>query len=384
MDKQQIFNIAGIIVKSLRGELSGQEQRELEDWKSSSPEHLRLWEEFSRYSFLESKLVAERLCGKERAFQQFCRRQEELRRRKRLRLVGYSSVAAVVVIALTCVLFIPSFRHTESVPVAQTLQAGESRAVLTFADGRQMVLGSQLQDTLLQHGDATLTATSNRIEYSPSDHTSGEIVYNQLDIPRKGEYCLVLSDGTKVWLNSESQLRYPVAFQRKERRVFLVGEAYFEVVKDSKPFVVSTAMGDVNVLGTAFDVKAYKNEEAVYTTLVTGSVNFKGRESLILEPGEQAVAFVNGKMEKRKVDINEYIGWKNGLYLFRKQNLESIMNDLARWYDVDVFYQTPDLKDIAFTGNLKRYDNINAFMEILVRTGDIKYRIEGNTILLYK
>lgn len=341
----------------------------------------RIIDECRDKDFLLKKLDEYRSFSSEQAYRKFL---FQAQHRSVWRKILPWSAAALILISVGVGMW-----RSGDYPSAETVGSGNvvigpgiKKAQLKLADGSTIdMAGDSLH---IEKMEGVKIAYMNGTVSYATEKKITTLVYNELIVPVAGECYIILDEGTRVWINSDSRLKYPVKFVGDERKVFLEGEAYFEVMKGSKPFVVSTAMGEVNVLGTAFDVKAYKTEEAVYTTLVNGRVNFKGKETLILEPGEQAVAFINGKMEKRKVDIDEYIGWKNGLYVFRKQNLESIMNDLARWYDVSVFYQTPGLKDIAFTGNLKRYDNINAFMEILARTGDIKYNIEGNTILLYK
>ena len=171
----------------------------------------------------------------------------------------------------------------------------------------------------------------------------------------------------------------------KERKVFLEGEAYFVVTKDSIPFVVSTSRGDIRVLGTTFNVKAYEEEIAMQATLVEGKVLVaQGEKEIELAPGEQGTVTANGEMEKREVDVEEFVGWRTGVYVFRKQALGNIMRDLSRWYGVSVFFQNEDLKQVCFTGNLKRYDTINEFLNVLQRTGDIRYRTNSNTVIIYE
>lgn len=262
------------------------------------------------------------------------------------------------------------------------IRPGTKKAWLTLADGHTIeVKGDSMRVEKIE--GMKIAYVDGGIAYQ-AEKRADKLVFNELTVPVAGECFIEMDDGTRVWVNSASKLKYPMQFVGEERVVFLEGEACFEVKKDRKPFVVRTSMGDIQVTGTVFDVKAYQGDKAVYTTLVSGKVNFRGKETLALEPGEQAVAFTDGKLEKRKVDVAEFIGWKEGMYVFKEQPLENIMTDLARWYGVDVFYQSAGLKEIAFTGNLKRYDHINTFMEVLQRTGEIRYQIKGNTIVLYK
>ena len=209
--------------------------------------------------------------------------------------------------------------------------------------------------------------------------------YGEIMVPRGGEYRMVLADGTRVMLNAETRLRFPEAFGDGERRVFLEGEAYFEVVQDeSHPFVVQTHLGEVMVLGTAFNVNAYTDASVCYTTLVHGKVQFSAPNvgTVTLQPGEQAVVSANGT-EKRTVDLDEYIGWVNGVYNFKNRSLGEIMETFERWYDIQIYYETPDLRDITYSGSLKRYGTINSFLDALELTGDLTYKISGRKVLIY-
>ncbi len=384
MDQERIFHIAGIISKYVHGDLTLQEQEELENWKSQSPEHSRLFEEFSRYEFLERKQVAERLCARERAWQQFCERRRVTLRRKKVRMYWIRSVAAVLLIGVTVLMFYRRSESPETSFIAQSLTAGESRAILTLADGQKINLGKQSADTLLEKDGALLNTSANCIAYNPLTGDRTEIMYNCLDVPRKGEYMLVLSDGSKVWLNSESQLRYPASFQGKERRVFLKGEAYFEVCRNEEmPFIVVTGKSAVQVLGTSFNIRAYTDEKYSYTTLVDGSVRVSaGTQSMVLEPAEQGRVSVSGSLDKRKVDVNLYTAWKKGRFVFENQTLEEMMNTLSRWYDVNVFFTTERVKEAMFTGNLKRYDDFDKIVEMLELTGVAHFKIDGNAVVI--
>ena len=387
MSCEKIFHIAEIIAKYVQGSLTSLEEKELEDWKSGSPEHQRLLEDFVRYQFLERKQIAERLCGKEKAYQQFCSRQKEFLHRKKIRIRWYGGIAAAVV-CLFAFTGIFLYEQTENSVVETTdalLAAGGSKAVLTLADGRKMKLGREIPDTLIQDGEVVLNASGDCIAYDRHPNETAQLVYNQLDIPRKGEYMLVLSDGTKVWLNAETRLKYPVRFQGNERRVFLTGEAYFEVKPDQRmPFIVETEKSSVLVLGTSFNVRAYRDETFAYTTLIQGSVQLSaGNSSVVLKPDEQGVVdAATGQISKHVVDGALYAAWKEGRFVFENQTLEEIMRTLGRWYDVEVFYANEQVKEAMFNGNLKRYDDFNQIVKMLEMTGVAHFKIQGNTIVV--
>ena len=215
---------------------------------------------------------------------------------------------------------------------------------------------------------------------------NGVVPMQSIYVPTGQRVNITLSDGTNVWLNACSEMTYPASFSEDIRRVSLKGEAYFDVRKDEEhPFVVRTRFGEVTVLGTAFNINAYNDADACYTTLVYGKVNFStpDQNTITLAPGEQAVASSRG-IEKRVVDVNEYIGWAQGVYVFNNKRLGDIMKTFERWYDVHVYYEKESLRDLTYSGDLQRYGTINTFLNALELTGDIYYRINGRNILIYE
>ena len=194
---------------------------------------------------------------------------------------------------------------------------------------------------------------------------------------------LTLADGTQLTLNRGAQLIYPEKFAGKTREIFLSGEAYFDVAEDGRPFQVITSQGEVTVLGTAFGISSYM-DKAEYTTLVRGCVRYTShtKKSVILSPGEQAILERSGELISRKVEVEEYVGWKDGVFVFRDKPLEEIMETLSRWYGSEVVFRNEEMKQLKYTGSLERYDSINTFLQVLERLQDIHYEIDNNKILL--
>ena len=214
---------------------------------------------------------------------------------------------------------------------------------------------------------------------------SGTLAYNTLNVPKGAEFNLVLADGTQVWLNAESKLKYPVVFGSEERVVELEGEGFFKVSKDaSRPFRVKTKSQVVEVLGTEFNVDAYPDEGYVYTTLVEGKVKVDAEgKSLELVPGMQSV--VGGQeMYSRKVNTGDVVSWKNGMFVLEDKSLEEIMSKLARWYDFNIFYQNQAVKEITFKGKIPRYASFESILDILERTGEVKFKVSGQTVTVYQ
>ena len=212
-----------------------------------------------------------------------------------------------------------------------------------------------------------------------------KVAQYEIHVPYGKRQKVVLPDGTKVILNAGSYMKYPRQFGKEDRYVHFKGEAYFDVKKDTRPFVVSLESGDVTVLGTSFGVSAYPGYPN-YTTLVRGSVRFTSlrQEQVVLTPGEQAVVNISGTLEKRNVDVEEFVGWKDGVFIFKDKTLAEIMQILERWYGVNVIFQDESLKELEYTGSLERYDSINTFLQLLEKLKEIRYEIKKNTIVLFK
>lgn len=363
-------------------QLTPEEQKELEELLSDS--YLaEVYQDYSNSRNIANKLEEYKQYPTGEAYQEFCVLCGGHKSRRIYRyIVG---IAALLVLALGMV-FLLYQRKESKVEIAarikQTIAPGKPRAILRLMDGSMIQVGKDSVQIEEKNG-ARVQYANGKISYQA---TSGvvELAYNELIVPRAGECFISLEDGTRVWINSDSRLKYPVKFTGEERKVYLEGEAYFEVVKDAKPFIVNTTLGDIKVLGTSFNVKAYQEEDKMAATLVSGKICYAGVRTLLVNPGEQVTARADGSVNKQVVDVEEFVGWKDGVFVFKNQRLEDIMKDLARWYDVKVFYQQPGLKNIEFTGNLKRYDEVNVFMELLRSTNELNYSIDGNTIILYQ
>ena len=254
--------------------------------------------------------------------------------------------------------------------------------LLTLADGRQITVGRQDTVVLTEYG-TRVDYANGRLSYEQQETPAETPAYNELSVPLGGECVVDLDDGTRVWLNSGTRLRYPVAFGGGEREVFLEGEAYFDVSKEERPFVVRFPEGRVQVLGTEFGVRSYGEDSCRYATLVEGLVRVYTEEGDSLEvlPGEQAV-ITPREFAKREVRVDEYVGWKEGMLVFRQRPLGEIATQLEKWYDVKILFSNEELTRVRFTGYIKRYDNVEILFDALRRTGRIGYRIEGNHVFV--
>lgn len=265
---------------------------------------------------------------------------------------------------------------------------GGNKAVLTLADGSSIVLDSAANGTLTQQGNIKVQKLDNgQLAYTVNGKQvteNDEAFYNTISTPRGGQYQVTLADGTQVWLNAASSIRFPVVFTGAERKVEITGEVYFEVSKNAAiPFKVKTAASEVVVLGTHFIVNAYDDEAAVKTTLLEGSVKIiaAGQPIKYLQPGQQSAINKQGTITVlNNADIEEALAWKNGRFQFNSADLKSILRQISRWYDVDVVYKGN--VNLHFTGQLTRNDNVSKVFEELVLTGEVHFKIEGKKIIV--
>lgn len=260
---------------------------------------------------------------------------------------------------------------------------GGNRALLTMSDGSTIVLDS-IQNGILQQSGAKIKKQNGLLIYNGVSSVSGaNVVYNTLSTPRGGQYQVVLPDGSKVWLNASSSLYFPTAFNGPIREVVLTGEAYFEVAKNKeKPFRVKVGDMQVNVLGTHFNINAYKDESSIKTSLLEGSVKLvNGLHTDLLKPGQQAVLNKKeDKVEIRNADMNEVVAWKNGLFQFHGADITTIMKQIGRWYDVEIAYMGT-VPARRFEGKISRDAQLSDVLKIL-ELSNVKFTVEGKRIVV--
>lgn len=272
------------------------------------------------------------------------------------------------------------------VAIADEVVPGKNRATLTL-DGEPAISLDEVKNGLLvQQGNITISKRADgHLVYSSIVNEKSAInpVFNKVVTPRGGQYQLVLADGTKVWLNAASSLRFPVAFSGKSRLVQLEGEAYFEVAKNSKmPFVVKTKQMNVDVLGTHFNVSAYADEDAVRTTLLEGSVRLTAAaKKAMLKPGEQAVYSKDQNLQVMTANAEDAVAWKNGYFVFDNENIQSIMRKVSRWYDVSVVYKG-NIDQKEFGGTVSRFNSVSSVLKSLELTGTVHFKQEGRRIIV--
>lgn len=274
--------------------------------------------------------------------------------------------------------------------VVDNIEPGTQKASLILGNGEVIDLEDK-GDAIIKTQDGVLVANKNsKLSYSKEQLAAMQTRWHRLVVPRGGEYKLELSDGTKVWLNSDSELKYTDKFVGKERIVYLKGEAYFDVAEDKEhAFIVKTNTMDVKVYGTEFNVMAYEDDELAQATLVEGRVGVDLKNStgvvdqLMLKPDMQVdYKKGNARGELREVETRLYTGWKDGLFQFNDEDLGSILKKLSRWYDVKVFFQNPSIQNIHFTGEMKRFEDFSTILNLLELGSGVQFDVKGKILIV--
>ena len=381
-------DIHELILSYLREDISEEEMSRLRVWLDENERHQRLLEELWDKDVLQREIGEYVSFDTSRRWGQLKEAMEEPVRKGRSLLKVWGAVAAVVVAFVGGLLYWQMTGspqpEVKQVAIARIEQGG-MRAVLITETGQQVVLQG-LKDTCLNiTGTETLNIREDgSLKYSLSALSSMS-EWHTLRIPKGGEYKIVLDDGTEIWLNSASELKYPAHFVGNERRVQLTGEAYFQVARnEAAPFIVETRDMDVKVLGTSFNVSVYEDEESCHATLVEGRVEVNDKvngEKVVLTPGKQAL-LRGGEMTVREVNTKLYTLWRLDRFTFASEDMEGVIRKLSRWYNVDFFFANSSMKQKRFTGSLPKYADISQVLKMIEMTTDIKFEIKEHTIMI--
>ena len=382
MEKElQVYKIKSLIIRSLKNQLSAEEEQRLRDWREARKENEQFFQKISQFwnaQEAEEQEKSEKLYLKNREYQRYqmasnSQDWEVIKHRVRLRqqhrtIKRYLSYAAVVALFLGVCAIALLYTPKQPLNVAefQSMEHYNNRVILELPQGRQIALDErkQVDTTLLkQYG---IIHQDTMLSY---EKASDVIEWHSLEVPRGGEYFLTLSDGSRIWLNSSSKLKFPTRFEGSERKVYLErGEAYFEVAANvEQPFFVEVDDMQVKVVGTEFNVMAYPEKSMITTTLVKGAVEVIAEQTtLSLLPNEQSI-FVRetGQISKCQVDVNYHISWRNGIFEFKGMSLEEVAEVLSRWYDVDFVFEDPQLKKEHFTGAIQRSKSLEFILDII-------------------
>lgn len=389
MRMEERYNIPDIIIKVINGSASDAERKSLDDWISESDENRELFEKLQspesivevhkEFEVIETKQVWSKI-----ETQLFANQRPV--RKLYLNVLKYAAIIMLPIVA--CIMIFYEVQKTSEYRQIGNLELDMVEASgfsLITEKGQQVLLDSIAEDSLFRVDATDIKKGENEIIYDDKSGNKEKLKYNTLITPKEKVFSVQLSDKTKIWLNANSAIKYPTRFDEKERKVYLVGEAYFEVSHNAnKPFVVVTSNMNVKVLGTSFNVSAYKNDDYTQTSLIEGKVMVKTKnEELLLKPGEMAHLNEESKqLTRNKVDVNKYIAWRYGKCIFDYDTLEDVMEELSQWYGVKVLFSNQEIKNIHFTGTLNKYKDIHQTLNIIKLTTDVNFEVKEDVVVV--
>ncbi|OQP38716.1 hypothetical protein A4H97_18530 [Niastella yeongjuensis] len=402
MNEQQTekgFYIASLILGDLQNRLNPTERQELETWLQENGDNYKLYEDLLDQEKLGNDLNELQSYDPDAAFERLSPRiftNEPAGKRLHFRILWYMVAAVFILVAGGVAWFVlnkPEKSVPQSAVIAQKKTPGSApdskKAVLILGDGSNIVLSEMNNGDMAQQGNVIVKKIKNGLlEYKLTGESTATSVLNTIRTPRGGEYEVILDDGSHIWLNSASTLQFPVHFNSPDRRVALTGEAYFEVESSvlpsgkKKSFIVSVDNMEVQAVGTAFNISAYKEDDHSQTTVVEGLVKVnRNNKTNMLSPGKKLIA-KDATVTVEDADIKQEIAWKNGDFVFKNTSLNMVMNELGRWYDLDVAYDK-GVPALHFSGEVQRTSDIKTVLQMLEYTGGVTFSISKRVITVH-
>ncbi|WP_127131744.1 FecR family protein [Pseudoflavitalea rhizosphaerae] len=394
--------IADLIRKHLNDELNDQEKQELDNWVQQSEEHRLFFHQLTDEKSLAAT-ISEYETSRNIVFEKI-KKAIPLSGESNIKSAGIrwlnprrlTAIAASILVAGGTLVWWSVNRNDNRITeiaakpvIQQNLQPASEGAILKLADGKEIILDQTKDGAIAQEGNTQITKSEGLLSYNGTD-PSAKVLYNTLSTPKGRIYKLSLPDGTRVWLNAASSIRFPTAFAGSERNVEVTGEVYFEIKKDvERPFLVKAGhQTSIEVLGTEFNVNAYQNEKILRTTLLTGAIRMQSQDqpgtSVVLKPGQQAqwknIPAIQPFTVVQQVNIEKVMGWKNGYFSFDDLTLEELMREVERWYDVEVLYEN-GVPSKTFFGKVNRNLSLFDFMEGMKDWG-VRLRLEGRKLIV--
>ncbi len=385
--------ISRLLSRYLSGHIRDEELRQVKVWLKEDAAHRRLLKELLDESNWDERQRLLQNIDVEHEWARFQLNVSSKSASLRKRWMAVAKIAAIILLPLVLGVFIwlqTDHLNPPSDTVSVELKPGVKKAQLILSDGQRIEISDLANQAPIIQKGVVIEKKEWALNYHAAEISSGKdtvINYNQLVVGRGEEFQVQLSDGTRVWLNSESRLKYPTQFASNTREVELEGEAYFEVTQNpGAPFIVKTQSLDVQVLGTSFNVSAYEDEKSIKTTLVEGKVKILPQISslspVFLEPNEQAeFSQLTRKITVRETDARMATSWIDGVFAFEEETLEGIMNKLARWYDISVVFEDERARMSQFSGKLPRFENCNELFEMIEKTTDVNFSIEDDQLV---
>lgn len=386
---QTPVKIAELISKKIQGEISLPEQEELQAWVESSAENKATYYKAIDTDAQLARLASYNTFNTEKAWKDMSHKSGKVIRLQ-TKLIKYAAVLIPLFIASSVFILLKNKQPEISLAtIDETIKPGTQKATLILSDGKEVDLSAEIEDRYIKKDGLKIDKEKKELFYNQKENPVAEkvkLAYNELHVPLGGTYTLTLADGSQVWLNAGSSLKYPVEFSKDTRQVYLSGEAFFEVTKSIKPFIVNAQNVDVRVLGTQFNVSAYTDETKLTTTLVEGKVQVTTESSAkpeILTPHMQAtLAKETNNFETKTVNTAEFTSWKDGKLEFRNQNLDVVMKRLSRWYNFQYEFKNAQAKDFHFSARINNTEDISTILEMLELTTQVKFEIIENRIVI--
>ena len=378
--------ISELIFLYITEKISNKQKEILFSWVNESEENKLFFQHLlSKQSYIEKLKVCDEFDEQGR----WNNIVDAIRKFRRKRFLKYSAIAASFLMLFTVggyLFFNAGIDKNNNKTVVNnekgSIVPGGKEALLVTEEGSIKLSNEKFQ---INSAGSSIVNNGSTLSYqgAKAAQKTDELIYNSIIVPRGGEYKLVLADGTQVWLNSQSEIKYPVSFRKESRRVWLKGEAYFRVVEDkNSPFLVMVDEKEVEVLGTSFNIKAYEDEDKMVTTLESGSVKFRHKDqNQLLSPNFQIIfSESDSSIEMRKADVTEAIAWVNGDFYFKSLELKEIMKQLGRWYDFDVEFKDSELEDYLFRGFISRKMDFREVAEIIEETSKVTIKTEEKMV----
>lgn len=386
--KMNIEILAPLIANAMNGTLDQKDKEDLDSWLAESEENIKLYMKITDKQNLKQRNEVLKDFNISGAWNNVEKEIKTYRKRKlHKQIFRYAAAIVIPITIMVSVYFYMSNVVNDQIQPQASIEKGTSEAILILANGKNLELGGDSAKQIIEDDGTIIQFADANINYSENtEKRKAKEIMNKLVVPKGGEYNLILSDGSKVFVNSMSTLEFPVQFIGNTRTVKLEGEAYFEVAHNkTKPFFVEINGISVEVLGTSFNVKAYPDEILSYTTLIEGKVKLNtlssGKGGIYLKPNQQAVySPSSSNIIIQNVDANKFVQWIHGRYVFENESLGEIMKTLSRWYDFEYSFENKELEAIRFEGGLNKYESIYPILDIMNKTNKINVNIEGKEI----
>lgn len=378
---KKIIELAKYIVKAKISNLSNEEQKTIDDWKNSQDERKDLYARLKSDDFFRNKKEIHDKFDTIKGWGELNKRNEFKGNKN---IMHYAKYAAVIIITISLSIIISqNISRKIDTDTAHHIEAVSAKAFILLSNGKKINVDSLANSHKIKIGDFSIKKYDRKIVYNQQKNISYKNEYNTIIIPKGGDYQLTLSDGSQIWLNSDTKLKFPIAFYENTRKVFLEGEAYFDVAHDeNKPFVIITETSEIEVLGTSFNLSSYKEDNKFKISLVNGSVRTTLPTTEVVMKSGYELSFdkTTKTVTQKQINTDDVVLLKKGIYVFQGKNLLEVSKYIERWYNVKFHFKNKNIETTIFTGFVNKYEPIDSFINRFKEIMEYSIRIEGNNI----